>query len=114
MIFVGVLIVLAGIIPLLGFAGVLPKAIPYEGTGYSVIVVSIGVLALVYAFLNITMMGFAKLVAVLIALKTVLGGVLPLAAKYLPPGIPTTGPLYAGLIIVIGGIGIVYGVLSIG
>ncbi|MBU0614958.1 MAG: hypothetical protein KJ601_02600 [Nanoarchaeota archaeon] len=114
MICIGVLIVLAGIIPLLGYSGVLPKAIPYQGTGYSIIVVSIGVLALVYAGLNITMMGFAKIVAILIAVMAILGGVLPLATKYLPKFIPTSGPLYAGLIIVIGGIGIVYGMLSIG
>lgn len=53
-----------------------------------------------------------KLMIVFVGVLTVLGGLLPFIASYLPNPlntIPTSGPVYQGIIVVIGLIAIIYG-----
>lgn len=113
---IGLLIVLAGVLPFLGEEGlkVLPSTIPTTGTGYSIIVIVIGAAGLLYGFINKMIMGIERVVTVTVALLTVLGGILPLISSAVPNFIPTTGPLYYGFIIIVGLVGVVYGVMGLG
>ena len=110
----GVLIILAGILPFLSNFGILPSNIPIEKPGYQFIIIAIGIVALIYGLLNSMLFGTEKFVTIALALLTVLGGLLPFIQNFVPAIIPTAGPLYSGLIIVIGAIGMVYGFLALG
>ena len=110
----GILIILAGILPFLSNFGIIPASIPTEKPGYQFIIITIGILGLIYGLFNNLIFGFEKLATISIALLTVLGGVLPFLQNFLPAIIPTSGPLYSGLIIVIGIIGLIYGFIAMG
>lgn len=111
-----ILILLAGVLPFLGVEGIniIPNTIPTKGMGYSTIVIIIGVIGVAYGFLNKMVMGFERFVTIAIGLLTVLGGILPVLSSSIPDFIPTAGPLYYGLIIILGLVGLVYGVMSLG
>jgi len=106
------MIVLAGALPFLTSVGV--STVPTDGPVYSFIIIAIGVTGLIYAFMNVTMMGFSKFVTASIALMTILGGLIPFITSFLPSTIPTVFPIYNLMIILVGAIGIVYGLISVG
>ncbi len=112
----GILIVITGILPFLGEGslGILPAFIPTSGLGYSIVVIIIGAIGIIYGITNNMVMGTEKFVTIAISIMTILGGVLPFISSLIPEYVPTSGPLYSGLIIIIGGIGIVYGMISMG
>jgi len=110
----GVLIILAGVLPFLSNFGILPSSIPIEKPGYQFIIIAVGILGLLYGVLNSMLFGFEKFVTIAIGILTILGGILPFIQNYLPAIIPTTGPLYSGIIIVIGIIGLIYGFIALG
>lgn len=114
MIIIGILIVLAGALPFLSSVNVLSEAVPTSGAVYSLIIIAIGTLGFIYAIMNVTMMGFSKFVTICLALMTILGGIVPFIASFMPAFIPTTYPIYNLMIVLIGLIGIVYGMVSIG
>ena len=109
----GILIILAGILPFLSNVGILPASVPTTKPGYQIIIISIGILGLVYGIINRLIFGFEKVVTIAIALLTILGGIIPFLQNYLPE-IITTGPLYSGIIIAIGIIGLIYGFIALG
>ncbi len=113
---ISIIIIFAGVIPFLGEGGlgVLPESIPTSGLGYSILVICIGIFGLVYAIVNRLLMGPERFVAIVLALMTILGGILPFISEFISFPVPTSGPLYAGLIIVIGAIGLVYGIIAVG
>jgi hypothetical protein len=110
----GLLIILAGIIPYLDSLGYLPSYIPAEKPGYQFVIIAVGILGLLYGFFNSLLFGFEKLVTIVIATLTILGGVLPFVQNYMPEIIPTSGPLYPVIIIVIGIVGLIYGFMALG
>lgn len=112
----GVLIVLAGIFPFLGESGakILPSTISSTGAGYSAAIIIIGVIGIIYGIMNNMVLGVEKFVTISISALTIIGGVLPFIGSIILQSIPTSGPMYSGLIVVIGGIGIVYGIMSTG
>ena len=110
----GILIILAGILPFLGNLGIIPESVPIEKPGYQFIIISIGIIGMIYGIFNSLLFGFEKFVTITIAILTVLGGILPFLQNFLPAFIPTTGPLYSGIIIVIGIIGLIYGFIALG
>jgi len=112
---IGVLIVLAGVLPFLGedALNVLPSSIPTKGIGYSLIVVFVGVIGLLYGFINKMIMGVERLVTITIAFLTITGGILPFISSIVPSAVPTSGVFYSGLIIIVGLIGVVYGVMGL-
>tara|TARA_Y100000310_G_C20511594_1_gene729157 strand:- start:575 stop:937 length:363 start_codon:yes stop_codon:yes gene_type:complete len=112
----GLLIILAGAIPFLGAdsLNVLPGSIPSSGMNYAIIIIVIGALGLVYGFINKMIMGAERIITIIIGLLTVLGGILPLISELVPAFIPTSGPVYSGIIIIVGLIGFVYGVMGMG
>tara|TARA_B100000315_G_C14483387_1_gene544000 strand:+ start:617 stop:973 length:357 start_codon:yes stop_codon:yes gene_type:complete len=111
---IGVLIILAGVLPFLANFGLLPSFIPTEKPTYQFIIIAVGVIGLLYGFLNSMLFGAEKFVTIALALLTVLGGVLPFIQNFVPAIIPTAGPLYSGLIIIIGAVGMVYGFMAVG
>ena len=113
---ISLLIVLAGILPFLGESGlnILPAAIPTSGMGYSIIITVIGIIGFIYGVVNGFLMGLEKFVLISVAIMTVLGGILPFISALITLPIPTSGPLYSALIIIIGLIGLVYGIMGIG
>ncbi|MFH2028884.1 MAG: hypothetical protein ABIJ08_07110 [Nanoarchaeota archaeon] len=114
MIIIGVLIVLAGALPFLSSVNALPESFPTTGAAYSLVIIAVGVFGFVYAILNVTMMGPSKMITIAIAAMTILGGLVPFIASFLPQIIPTVFPAYNLMIILIGGLGIVYGFISMG
>ena len=110
----GILIVLAGILPLISKFAPLPSFIPTTNPGYQFLIIIIGILGLLYAAFNSMLVGTEKSVTIALALLTVLGGVMPFLQNFIPAVIPTSGILYSGIIILIGIIGIIYGFMSLG
>jgi len=113
---ISLIIILAGILPFLGEngLGVLSPSIPIKGVGYSIMIICIGVFGLIYAFVNRLLMGPERFVTIILTLLTIMGGILPFMSGFINIPIPTSGPLYAGFIILIGLIGLVYGIMAIG
>lgn len=110
----GILIILAGVLPLLSSIGIVPSSIPTEKPGYQFIIIAVGILALLYGVFNSLLFGFEKFATIAIAILTILGGIIPFLQNFLPAVIPTTGPLYSGMIIIIGVIGLIYGFVALG
>jgi hypothetical protein len=113
---ISILIILAGVLPFLGEngLGILPTSIPTSGIGYSILVICIGIFGLIYAFVNRLLMGPERFVAIVEALLTIMGGIFPFTSEFISLPLPTSGPLYSALIILIGAIGLVYGIIAIG
>ena len=109
----GVLIILAGVLPFLGNLGIVPSSISVE-PGYQFVIIAVGILALLYGVFNSLLFGFEKFVTISIAFLTILGGIIPFLQNFLPAVIPTTGPLYSIIIIAIGVVGLVYGFIALG
>jgi len=105
----GILIILAGILPFLSNMGILPPTIPVEKPGYQFLIIAIGILGLLYAAFNSMLLGTERPVTIALALLTIIGGILPFIQNFVPVGIPTSGVLYSVIIVVIGVIGVIYG-----
>ncbi len=105
---IGLITILAGILPFVGSFVGLPSGI-IEGIGYSVLIILIGGIGLLYGFMSMSLIGSTKFMMVCLSLLTVLGGVVPLIGNFLPTSIPTSGPIYSGIIAVIGIAGFAYG-----
>ena len=110
----GILITLAGILPFLSNVGILPAAIPVQKPGYQFIIVAVGIIGLLYGAMNSMLFGTEKFVTIAIGLLTILGGILPFIQNFVPAAIPTSGPVYSIIIIVIGIVGIIYGFIALG
>jgi hypothetical protein len=111
---IGLLTIIAGVLPILDLYNVFKSPIPVDGLGYALIILVIGIIDLLYSFLaNIELLGFQHVVTGLIAIMTILGGVLPLLHKSLPPYIPTSGVLYYSVIVGIGVFGFIYGLTQL-
>ena len=110
----GILIILAGILPFLSNFGILPASIPIEKPGYQFIIVAVGIIGLLYGVMNSMLFGTEKFVTIAIALLTILGGILPFIQNFVPAAIPTSGPVYSVIIVLIGIIGMIYGFATLG
>ena len=109
---IGTLTILAGILPLV--SPVLPSFIPTTSPGYQFLIIAIGILGLLYAAFNSMLFGTEKFATMALALLTIAGGILPFIQNFVPLGLPTTGIIYSGIIVVIGIVGIAYGVSAVG
>ena len=110
----GILIILAGILPFLSNIGILPAIIPVQKPGYQFIIVAVGIIGLLYGVMNSMLFGTEKFVTIAIGLLTILGGILPFIQNFVPAVIPTSGPVYSIIIVVIGIIGMIYGFVALG
>ena len=110
----GILIILAGLLPLLGSTGIMPNSAITKAPGYQFVIITIGIIGLIYGAFNSLLFGFEKFATIAIALLTILGGVIPFLQNFMPALIPTSGPLYSVIIIIIGIIGLIYGFIALG
>ena len=110
----GILIILAGLLPLLGSIGIMPNSAITKAPGYQFVIITIGIIGLIYGAFNSLLFGFEKFATISIALMTILGGIIPFLQSFMPSIIPTTGPLYSIIIIIIGIIGLIYGFIALG
>lgn len=107
------LILFAGLLPFLQRIHLLPEKIPTSGVYYSALIIIIGAIGLVYGIINKMLMGFERTVTIIITILTILGGIIPLISSIVPKFIPTSGPFYSLIIIIIGIIGLIYGILAL-
>ncbi len=84
-VFIGLLTILAGVLPFFEGFGV----VPFSGPVYSGIIILIGVIAFWYAVKTFGLWGSQKFITAVLALSS--------------------GPVYSGIIILIGVIAVVYG-----
>jgi hypothetical protein len=111
---IGILIILAGVLPFLSNVGFLPASVPVEKPGYQFIIIAIGIIGLLYGVFNSYLFGSEKFITIGIALLTILGGIIPFIQNFVPAVIPTSGTMYSVVIIVIGIIGMIYGFIALG
>src|SRR3989344_439221 len=110
----GILIILAGLLPLLGSMGIMPNSAITKAPGYHFVIIAIGIIGLIYGAFNSLLFGFEKFVTIAIALMTILGGIIPFLQSFMPAIISTSGPLYPIIIIIIGIMGVIYGFVALG
>lgn len=111
---IGVLILLAGILPLIASFAALPFFLPTTNPGYQFLIIAIGIFALIYAAFNSYLFGTEKFVTMIIAILTILGGILPFIQNFISLGMPISGIFYSGIIVLIGIVGIIYGFMALG
>lgn len=107
--FLSALIIFTGLMPLLGEEFFIPTA----GIGYSIVLIILGAIILFAGAINTLLIGLEKFFLILQGILLVLVGLI----KFFPailPFLPNEGPLYAGTIIIIGGVGLAYGILGMG
>ena len=109
---IGALTLLAGLLPLV--SSILPPFIPTTSPGYHFLIITVGILGLLYASFNSMLFGTEKFVTISLALLTVVGGILPFIQNFVALGIPTAGIIYSGIIVVIGIVGMIYGFSALG
>ena len=109
---IGILTLLAGLLPII--SPVLPSFIPTTSPGYQFLIITVGIIGLLYASFNSMLFGTEKFVTISLALLTIAGGILPFIQNFVQLGIPTTGIIYSGIIVVIGIVGIIYGFSALG
>jgi len=59
---IGILIILAGVLPFLNNYGILPSYIPSEQPGYQFVIIAVGILGLLYGVMNSMLFGAEKLI----------------------------------------------------
>lgn len=109
---IGVLTVLAGLLPLAGEFLSLPEYVPTTGMWYHVVVIAVGVIAFAYGAWNpgMFLFGAQRGITIILGLLVLFGGILPFLQNFgLLEFIPTTRWVYAGALSLIGIGGIVYG-----
>jgi hypothetical protein len=102
----------------IGFIGFIPFLgenfpIPNQGTGYTIVLLVLGILVLTLSIINRLLMGIERSVIILQALA-----VLGMAAlRFIPsllPALPRDGVMFSVIIIIIGGLGLIYGLVGMG
>lgn len=107
--FLSLLIIFAGIIPFFGDKSFIPN----KGTGYSIVLIVLGILVIIFGIINQLLMGVEKIFIVLQGLLVIGAAVLRFIPALLP-SIPRDGVIFDGIIILIGFIGFFYGVIGMG
>ncbi len=107
---IGILTILAGILPFLDGFGILPAGVPSSGPVYSGIIIIIGVIGLLYTK-KIGLLTSQKFTVSILALLIIFGGLIPflVSMNWIPSTVPSSGPVYSGIIILIGVIAVFYG-----
>jgi hypothetical protein len=107
--FFSILIIFAGLIPFFGDK----FPIPNKGAAYSVVLLIFSVLMIVLSFVNRLLFGIERFVIIIQGLLLIGVSILP----YFPAlftFIPRDGFLHSLVIIIIGAIGLVYGLMGMG
>jgi len=106
-VFIGMLTILAGVLPFFNGFGM----VPFSGPVYSGMIILIGFIALWYAVKTFGLWASQKFIVSVLALLIILGGIVPflVSMKLIPSTVPSSGPVYSGIIILIGIIAVLYG-----
>jgi len=110
--FLGVLTILAGILPLLGSTGI--NLSITKAPGYYFVITAIGIIGLLYGLFNSLLFGFEKFATISLGLLTLLGGILPFLQNFMNLPIPVSGLVYSMIIVFIGILGMIYGFVALG
>ena len=111
---IGLLTVLAGVLPLLSDMGTIPPFVLSTEPGFQFLIIALGIVGLIYALFNRLLFGIEKFASITLALLTILGGMLPFLQNYTTIALPTSGPLYLIIIISIGIVGFGYSFVALG
>lgn len=112
--FLGVLTILAGILPLLGSVGIMSNIAITKAPGYYFVITAIGIIGLLYGMFNSLLFGFEKFATISLGILTLLGGMLPFLQNFMNLPIPVSGLVYSIIIILIGILGMIYGFVALG
>ena len=106
-VFIGMLTILAGVLPFFNGFGV----VPFSGPIYLGSIIFIGVIAFLYAVKTFGLWGSQKFITAMLALLIIFGGLIPflVTMSLIPSTVPSSGPVYSGIIILIGIIAVLYG-----
>ena len=106
-VFIGLLTILAGVLPFFDGFGMVPSS----GPVYSGIIILIGVIAFWYAVKTFGLWVSQKFIVSVLALLIILGGIVPflVSMNLIPSTVPSSGPVYSAIIILIGIIAVLYG-----
>ncbi|MBD3164478.1 hypothetical protein GF323_04710 [Candidatus Woesearchaeota archaeon] len=85
--------------------------IPTKDMGYSAVLIVLGVVLIASSIVNKLLIGFERFFLFVQGILLIGVAVLPFFSALLPV-IPKQGPVYAGMVIIIGAIGLLYGVLG--
>ena len=101
---IGLLMLLAGILPLLASFGILPAIVPTSGVFYSGLVILIGFIGFLYGIKSRFLQFKDKFVISALGILVVFGGLLPflIDMNLIPKVIPVSGPIYSGIMTFIG------------
>lgn len=108
---IGLLTLLAGVLPFLAGFGILPAGVPTSGVFYSGLIIIIGVIGILYGIRPHILIFQDKFIVSALGILIVFGGILPFLTEVniIPKSIPASGPLYSGIITFIGIITLCYG-----
>ena len=106
-VFIGMLTVLAGILPFFNGFGM----VPFSGPVYSGIIILIGIIAFWYSIKAFGLWHSQKFITAVLALLIIFGGLIPFLVTMgiIPSTVPSSGPIYSGIIMLIGVIAVLYG-----
>jgi hypothetical protein len=106
-VFIGLLTIMAGVLPFFDGFGLVPSS----GPVYSAIIVVIGLIALLYGIKSFGLWASQKFITAVLAVMIIFGGLIPFlqSMNLIPSMIPGSGPIYSGIIILIGLMALVYG-----
>ena len=107
--FLSALIAFIGIIPLFGENFFIPNS----GVGYSIVLMALGILVIIAAIINGLLMMLEKAFLIFQGVLLVIVAILPLLPEAFS-FLPTQGMVYSIIIIIIGGIGLIYGLIGMG
>jgi len=109
---IGILTIFAGILPFLDSFGILPAGVPSSGPFYSGVIILIGIIGVLYGIKSkMWSKASHRFIASCLGILIIFGGIIPFLSsmKLIPSLIPSSGPLYSGLIILIGILAVFYG-----
>ena len=111
LVLLGLLAVAAGIIPILHTMGIMTSPFPIEGIVYSLIVIGIGAIDLLYTLVaHVELIGTGQhLVTAFLAIVLIVLGIFPFITASLPASVPTSGVAYFGIITAVGVVETIYG-----
>jgi len=101
---IGLLTLLAGILPFLAGFGILPAIIPTSGVFYSGLVILIGIIGFLYGIKSRFLRFKDKFVISVLGILVIFGGLLPflINMNLIPNVVPVSGPIYSGMMAFIG------------
>jgi len=101
---IGLLTLLAGVLPFLDGFGILPAIVPTSGVIYSGLVILIGAIGFLYGIKSRFLRFKDKFVISILGILVIFGGLLPflINMNLIPNVIPVSGPIYSGIMTLIG------------